>query len=241
MQVFVTGISRGLGLGIARAALAAGARVWGCSRERPEGLLAEAGGRLEFFPLDLAEAQGGPERLRAALAAVDRFDLAYLNAGVLPPMADLADTPLETLRGTMEVNVWANKWILDVLFTGNRAVDQVVAISSGASVSGHRGWNGYGISKAALNMLVKLYAAERPGTHFCALAPGLVDTAMQDALCASPSDDRFPTLERLKEARGTPAMPDGATVGKRCWEVAPRLRAEPSGAYLDLRKIDLGH
>ena len=54
------------------------------------------------------------------------------------------------------------------------------------------GWNGYALSKAALNMMMKLYAAERPGTDFSALAPGLVDTAMQEAMRQQPADPLFP-------------------------------------------------
>jgi benzil reductase ((S)-benzoin forming) len=236
MNVFITGISAGLGRGIAEAALAAGASVWGCSRRKPEGLA----GPVAFCPIDLSEAEAGRASLRTWLKTVDHFDRVILNAGVLPPMADLVETSLESLREVMEVNVWANKWVLDVLFEKGRTVDQVVAISSGAAVSGHRGWGGYGISKAALNMLVKLYAAEQPTTHFTALAPGLVDTGMQDALFATPSDPRFPTLDRLKAAKGTEAMPDGRTAGRRCWEAFPRLREEASGAFVDLRKMSCG-
>jgi benzil reductase ((S)-benzoin forming) len=239
MRVFITGISRGLGAGLAEAALRDGAEVWALSRRPPAAGLASLGEGPRFLSVDLARAREAA-RVEAWLREVPHFDRVYLNAGMLSPTADLAETSLETLREVMEVNVWANKWLLDVLFAGGRRIGQVVAISSGASVSGHRGWNAYGISKAALNMLVRLSAAERPGTHFTALAPGLVDTAMQDALCARAADSRFPTVERLKEARGTASMPDAGTVGRRCWEIAPRLLEEPSGEYLDLRKIAPG-
>ena len=94
-------------------------------------------------------------------------------------------------------------------FPNDRTIDQVIAISSGASQSGSRGWNGYSLSKAALNMLVKLYAGERPETHFTSLAPGLIDTAMQDYLTNLPEDSRYAPLEVLKAAKGTPKMPDG--------------------------------
>ena len=233
MKVLITGISAGLGLGLAKAALDAGAQVWGCSRRTPQNLP----GAVDVCSIDLASVDPGRERLRAWLRGVDHFDRVFLNAGMLPPMADLAETSLDSLRAVMEVNVWANKWVLDVLFENDRTVDQIVAISSGAAVSGHRGWGGYGISKAALNMLVKLFAAERPATHFTALAPGLVDTAMQDALFAMPSDPRFPTLDRLKAARGTEMMPDGTTAGKRCWAACPRLCELPSGGFVDIRKL----
>ena len=46
-------------------------------------------------------------------------------------------------------------------------------------------------------MLIALYADEFPNTHFTALAPGLIDTAMQDYLTQLPPDPRYAPLERL--------------------------------------------
>ena len=44
----------------------------------------------------------------------------------------------------MDVNVWTNKVLIDVLFEQLDSIDQIVAISSGATGSGARGWNAYG-------------------------------------------------------------------------------------------------
>ncbi|MFP4541771.1 MAG: SDR family NAD(P)-dependent oxidoreductase [Opitutales bacterium] len=238
MRVLITGVSSGLGAGIARAALEAGAEVWGCSRREPPERLRAYGERLHFRALDLSDTGSGPERLRSWIEGIDHWDRVILNAGLLPPIADLAETPLERLRETMEVNVWGNKWFLDTVFASSARVDQVIGISSGASVSGSRGWNGYSVSKAAFNMLLKLYAAERPQTHFTAFAPGLIDTAMQDYLTALPEDDRFSTLKRLKEARGTAKMPDAETAGSLCWEAFGRLPEKESGAFVDIRQME---
>jgi NAD(P)-dependent dehydrogenase (short-subunit alcohol dehydrogenase family) len=110
-------------------------------------------------------------------------------------------------------------------------VEQIIAISSGAAVSSTRGWNGYSISKAALNALVRLYAAERPQTHFAAVAPGLVDTAMQAYLRSVPADARYPGLEGLKRAHGTPEMPTPDAAATRLIATFERLRAEASGGF----------
>ena len=113
----------------------------------------------------------------------------------------------------------------------------MVAISTGASQSGNRGWNGYSLSKAALNMLIQLYAGERPETHFTSFAPGLVDTAMQDYLTNLPRDDRYPPLEILKAAKGTESMPDGETCARKLIEVFPKLLSLASGSYADIRRL----
>jgi NAD(P)-dependent dehydrogenase (short-subunit alcohol dehydrogenase family) len=110
-------------------------------------------------------------------------------------------------------------------------------ISSGASVLGNRGWSGYSLSKAALNMLARLYSHEFPGTHISALAPGIIDTSMMEHLCKEADATRFPALQRLREARGTPAMPTPETAARQVIEVLPLLRERPSGAFIDIREL----
>ncbi|MFP4166836.1 MAG: SDR family NAD(P)-dependent oxidoreductase [Opitutales bacterium] len=232
--VLITGVSSGLGYGLAKVFLERGARVYGCSRREPEDLVARG---MVFTSVNLANEAEGKRALKKLLAGAPALDLVVLNAGKLGRIRDMKDTPLDDLRDTMEINVWANKWLLDVLYEEAPGVKQVVGISSGASQSGSRGWNGYSISKAALNMLIKLYADERSETHFTALAPGLVDTAMQDYLTALPADERYPPLQKLKAAKGTDAMPDGETCARRLLAVFPRLLEHPSGAYVDIRKM----
>ena len=232
--VFITGVSSGLGHGLAKVYLERGAVVYGCSRRVPHDLL-DAG--LHFQAIDLADADQGPAALAQWLRAVPAFDTVILNAAKLGQIRDMHDTPLADLRDTMEINVWANKWVLDVLFAGGRPIRQVIGISSGASQSGSRGWNGYSLSKAALNMLIKLYAGEQPQTHFTALAPGLVDTAMQDYLTNLPEDERYQPLAILKAAKGTPVMPDGESCARQLIAAFPQLLLLDSGSYADIRKL----
>lgn len=233
-NILITGVSSGLGHGLAKVYLERGATVYGCSRRAPEDLIQRG---LVYASIDLANAATGPVALEKWIREVEAFDTVILNAGKLGEIRDMKDTPLSDLRETMEVNVWANKWILDTIFEGDREVRQVVGISSGASLSGSRGWNGYSVSKAALNMLIKLYAGEQPQTHFTALAPGLIDTAMQDYLTNLPADDRYEPLEILKNARGTDAMPDGETCARKLIDAFPKLLEGESGGYADIRKL----
>ena len=233
--VFITGVSSGLGHGLAKVYLERGARVYGCSRREPVDLVEQG---LHFAALDLAAGEAGAEAVAALLTEIDHLDLVLLNAAKLGQIRDMKETPLDDLRETMEINVFANKWLLDIIFENDRRIDQVVAISTGASQSGSRGWNGYSLSKASLNMLVKLYAGEHPEAHFCSLAPGLIDTAMQDYLTGLPEDERYPPLQILKDAKGTEQMPDGETCARGLVEIFPELRELPSGAYADIRRLN---
>lgn len=232
--ILITGVSSGLGYGLADHYLNAGAVVYGCSRRAPANLV-ERG--LNFSRIDLANETTGRPAFATLIQGALHFDRIILNAGKLGEIRDMRDSPLDDLRETMEVNVWSNKWMLDELFSKNRRIDQVVAISSGASQSGSRGWNGYSLSKATLNMLVKLYAGEQPKTHFTSLAPGLVDTAMQDYLTSLPEDPRYAPLEILKAAKGTSRMPDEATCARQLADAFPKLMQSESGQYADIRKL----
>jgi NAD(P)-dependent dehydrogenase (short-subunit alcohol dehydrogenase family) len=234
IHVCITGVSSGLGHGLAQSFLARGAEVYGCSRRAPEDLI-ERG--LHFAKIDLSDAATGPEQFSQLIQQVDRFDHVFLNAGRLGEICDMRASALEDLRATMETNVWANKWILDCLHADARTIRQVVAISSGASQSAHRGWNGYSLSKAALNILIKLYAAECPDTHYTALAPGLVDTAMQDYLTQLPDDARYQKISSLKAAKGTEQMPGPEVCTRKIIDALPELLQLESGSYADIRKL----
>lgn len=234
-RILITGISSGLGHALARTYLEHNWKVYGVSRNYPDGL--QGNPNLYFQALDLADLRYIPSALASLLSHAKKLDLVILNAGVLTPIGDMKDSRMEDLHYGMDVNVWANKVILDTLFQRDVEVNQVVAISSGASVSGMRGWNGYAISKAALNMMIQLYAHEQPHTHFTSLAPGVVDTPMQDYISSIPDAERFPTIARLQRMKGTAEMPSPEGAAHRLAQLFPRLQSLPSGSYTDARKM----
>ena len=234
-NAFITGVSSGIGFALAKAFLEQGTRVYGVSRRSPDELATLP--EFIFRSADLADLAHLPSALKNFLGGVNQLDVVVLNAGILGPIADLADTPLEEMQRVVQVNLWANKVILDTLFHSRMPITQVVAISSGAATSVNRGWNAYAISKAALNTMVALYAAENLSTHFCALAPGIVDTAMQDQISEMPPDPRFGSLEMLRAAKGSPMMPTPAQAAPRIIEAIAKATKYPSGSFLDLNTI----
>lgn len=229
-QALITGTSSGLGQALAAQLLTSGWRVFGCSR-RSAGL-----DGLQERAVDLARPGSIAPMLDDLLDGVDRLELVVLNAGILGEIRDMSDTPLDAARQVMDINVWANKVIMDWLHGADITIRQIVMISSGASVLGNRGWSGYALSKAALNMLARLYSHEFATTHISALAPGIIDTAMMHTLCEA-DGATFPAVERLRQARGTQAMPDAAGAAQRVIEVLSLLRERPSGSFVDLREI----
>ncbi|MDT8438470.1 MAG: SDR family NAD(P)-dependent oxidoreductase [Wenzhouxiangellaceae bacterium] len=234
MNVLITGNSSGLGLGLTRKLLERDAIVWGLSRR---GCPIHDNDGLRDRQVDLGNLGNLEHHLERLLSDCLRLDLVVLNAGILGRIREISDTDVHDLEHMMRVNVWANKVILDWLIERAIPVGQVVAISSGAAVNMNYGWGGYSLSKAALNNLVSLYAQEMPDTHLTALAPGLVDTAMQDYLCGEVDSSEFPSVQKLIDARGTENMPDGEAAAEHILSLLERLREGPSGEFVDIRQL----
>jgi len=227
MNIFITGIGSGLGEALAKLYLEAGEEVYAVSRFCPKKL--QNFQNLHFLPLNLFAHEKIEKAISALIAGVE-LDLAILNAGMVGELKEMSETSLHEINTIMDLNVWANKVILDLLKC--HTVKQVVAISSGASVSGVKGWNGYALSKAALNMLIRLYAEEMPNSHLSALAPGLIDTPMMEHILKQ-DEKRFPVLKRLKNSSRL-SPDDAATLLS---DNFPRLLEFPSGSYIDIRNL----
>ncbi len=228
MRLFITGVGSGLGKALTETALRRGYEVYALSRHLPE----ELKGKVEFVRCDLRELERVEGCVRSLLEGVDSLELVILNAGILGEFGDMREVPLCRFREVMDVNVWANKVILDTLMGMGIKVEQVIGISSGASVNCNRGWNAYSISKASLNCLLKLYAREMEDTHIIALAPGLVLTPMLEEVMRQDTD-RYPSVKRIIESpKRTPEE-----TAELIFEVLPRLREFESGSYVDLRKM----
>lgn len=232
----ITGNSTGLGLAFTEILLENGSRVYGFSRRGCD----LKHDQLRDIRINLADADCIKPSLTSLLAGVTSLDLVVLNAGILGEIEPMQQVEMRALQKLMDINVWSNKLILDYLYESGIEVKQVVAMSSGAAVNGNKGWGAYSLSKATLNMLVKLYAAEHAQTHFVALAPGLVDTQMQDHLCDSAlvDESQFPSVKKLRAARGTQAMPTPAVAAENMIRVFSRLRSDiASGEFIDMRSL----
>lgn len=237
MNILITGTSKGLGYGLSRHYLEEGHNVYGISRSSNQEL--DDYNRFSFLSQDLSDFSSVKTNVPRFLEEVSDIQIVILNAGILNEIKDLRDTSLEEIKDTMDLNVWANKVLIDILFEEGKAIDRIVAISSGASVSASRGWNAYSLSKAALNMLISLYSKEYTDTHFSALAPGLIDSGMQEYISGLDDEkgDKFPLVKKLKKARGTSQMPSPDKAADLLASGISRLKSYSSGSFLDIRTM----
>ncbi|MFP4640411.1 MAG: SDR family NAD(P)-dependent oxidoreductase [Guyparkeria sp.] len=232
-NALITGNSSGLGLALSQALLERGHGIYGCSRRGCN----ELAPHVADVRCDLSDMDAIAPALSTLLDGVERLELVVLNAGILGDIEDMSRLSLSRLREVMDINVWSNKVILDWLLASGIEIDQIVAISSGAAVLGNRGWGGYALSKAGLNMLCRLYAHEFSASHITAVAPGLVDTRIIDTLCGQADTRRFPALERIQAARGTDTLLSPERAAQRLLEALPALKEHESGSFVDLRQI----
>ena len=125
-----------------------------------------------------------------AVGKLGCLDLLVNNASVLGPSPQprLADYPLDELEHVLAVNLVAPLALIQATLPLLRASrGTVVDITSDAAVEGYAGWGGYGSSKAALEQLSNVLAAEEPLVRVYWFDPGDMRTAMHQA--AFPGED----------------------------------------------------
>ena len=188
----ITGAGRGLGLALARSLLSGGWRVVVDARRTAH--LATALPGAVVVPGDVTE-PAHREALAAAVGGLartgeQRLDLLVNNASDLgpSPLPRLADVPLAAVRRVYETNVLAPLALTQALLPRLRdSRGTVLNISSDAAVEAYEGWGAYGSSKAALDQLTAVLAAEEPGLAVYAVDPGDMRTEMHQA--AFPGED----------------------------------------------------
>ena len=153
------------------------------------GLLADRGAPVAVVPGDVGDADHRRALVEAA-HGLGSLDLLVNNASTLgpTPLPRLGDYPLAELRHVYEVNVIAPLALVqEALPALRRARGTVVALTSDAAVEDYEAWGGYGSSKAALEQVHRILAAEEPELRVYQFDPGDMRTAMHQA--AFPGED----------------------------------------------------
>jgi len=195
----VTGASRGLGFALTAALLREGRRVVVDARGARE---LEAAERELSALGDVVAVRGNVTDTDHRQALVDaagpEIDLLVNNASALgpSPMPALADYPLHALETVFRVNVIAPLALAQLVLP--RLTGPIVNLTSDAAVEPYEGWGGYGSSKAALDHLTAILAAEHPDRRIYAVDPGDMRTKMhQDAFPGEDISDRPPPEESV--------------------------------------------
>lgn len=188
-KALITGASRGIGRALAYALAEQGADLF---------LLARTVGGLEEIHDEIKAAF--PERevvliasditnfkemeaLGPAIASkTDRLDIWVANAGMLSTMGPLAHGKFKEFQRVIDTNLTSNYQLIRTLdpLLKNSDAGRVIFVTSGAAQKGRAYWGAYSVSKAALEQLASIYAAENEKTtiNVNIINPGQTRTAM---------------------------------------------------------------
>ena len=185
-NVLISGASRGLGAETALAAAQLGADLILTARSE-EGLsrtaarIREAGYEVGVttLPGDLADSEFCG-KLADKVAELGPLHAVVLNAAQIEPIGMLEDLNEKEWLRCIQLNVGSPFLVARRLLPAlSKSRGRLITIGTGAASRPIPSWSAYCVSKAALLMLMRLIAAEKPEITAFSFAPGAVDTAMQ--------------------------------------------------------------
>lgn len=194
----ITGASRGIGAGLARAFAAAGLQLGLCARSAPA---LEDGPRVVSARVDVTDGEAVERFALEVERRLGPIDLWINNAAVLDPVGPLRDLSSAQVREHLDTNVLGvlhgtRAFARALRRTGRSGV--LLNISSGAARRPIQGWAAYCASKAAMERLTEVVALEEaPALRAHSVSPHVVDTDMQKKTRLM-TPDQFPDVERFR-------------------------------------------
>lgn len=205
----ITGASRGIGAAVARRFAEEGAQTILLARtasklEAVDDAIRAAGGLPPVLVIhDLKEHQGLYNLAQQIGQRFGRLDVLVGNAGMLGVLSPLTHTAPKVFNDVMETNVTANWHLIrafDPLLRAS-AAGRAMFVSSGIAEMHAAYWGPYAISKAALEMMVGVYAAEsKAGTvRVNVIDPGVVRTSMRAAAFPGENPETLPEPDTITD------------------------------------------
>lgn len=227
--VLVTGASQGLGAALARELGRAGAKLVLVARgaDALEAVVKEiraAGGEAYALTVDVSDKNAVYALAGAASALIGPIDVVIHNASTLGPvpLPLLLDTECEDLDHVLATNLVGPFRITKAIAGGMvlRRRGAVLFVSSDASTSAYARWGSYSVSKAALDHLARIWAAELEGTgvRFLSVDPGEMNTKMHA--------DAMPEADPA-------TLTNPAEVAKKVTSMLREIERIPSGTRLE--------
>src|ERR1700688_1740212 len=219
----VTGASRGIGAALALQLAQAGCHVVAVARtvgglEELDDKIKAAGGSATLVPLDVKDSDGIARLAQALKERYGRLDILIGNAGILGTPSPLGHIEPKTWDDIMAVNVTANWQLIRFLDPLLKLSDagRAVFVTSGLAAAARAYFGVYAVSKAALEVLVRTYAAECATTQVRAnlFSPGQTRTRMMAVAFPGVDPETLPTPEEVARAIVPLCLPSCTETGK---------------------------
>ncbi len=231
--IIVTGASRGIGAAAAAALATAGATVVLTARDGKltEQVARSIGGSTTARACDVANYAAFEHLVEETTARFGRLDGLINNAGVIEPIATIADSDPAVWSRNIHINLTgayhAVRAVLPVMLAAGTGT--IVNVSSGAAIRPLEGWSAYCSAKAGLHMLTRAIALETAskGIRVFGFQPGTTDTDMQVLIRASGVNP----VSQIPRGNLTPVTHPAAAIVYLCTAAADDL----SGQEFSLR------
>ena len=219
----VTRATRGIGAALALQLAQAGAHVVAVARtvgglEELDDQIKAAGGSATLVPVDMKDMDGIARLALALHERYGRLDVLVGNAGVLGPLSPLGHVEPKDWNNILAVNITANWQLIRTMDPLLKAAPagRAVFISSALSWLGRAYTGPYAASKAALNALVQVYAAETATTNVKvnAFNPGPTRTKMYASGWPGVDPETLPAPEEVVKALVPLCLPSFTESGK---------------------------
>ncbi|KAI5966549.1 uncharacterized protein KGF55_000858 [Candida pseudojiufengensis] len=183
----VTGASKGIGKAIVDILLQhQNSKVVAIARSKEllETLQSKYGSEnFQFIAGDVTDSNISQSAIDLATTKFGQLNSIIANAGIIEPVGPIQDISIEEWKKLYDLNFFSIvQLIQQSLSELKRTGGNIIAVSSGAANSAYSGWYAYGSSKAALNHLIKSLAAEEKLIKAISIAPGVVNTDMQELI-----------------------------------------------------------
>jgi NAD(P)-dependent dehydrogenase (short-subunit alcohol dehydrogenase family) len=190
----VTGGGRGIGEAIALAFAREGAHLSIASRTKAEldevaSRVQDLGGQVEVIPTDVSDGAGVMRLVEATLTAYGQIDILVNAAGVYGPIGPVWDVDVDEWIRATQINLFGTFMCCHAVLPHmiERRQGKIVNFSGGGATSPLPRFTAYGVSKTAIVRLTETMAeeAKEHNVQVNAIAPGAVDTRLQDDVLAA--------------------------------------------------------
>jgi len=241
----VTGASRGIGRAICQLLVKNRYLVIGLARDSNElqslnEILKGFDNRCEVFACDFSDSDQVKQIGNELKNKFPKINGVIHNAGIIDPIASISNCSNDEWSDLIQVNLIAVQQLTRQIYPSmvNSQRCRVTTISSGAAVNSVESWSAYCTSKAGLEMWTKCLALEGEKDNISAIsiAPGIVDTGMQDAI-RSVSVEDFPMHPRFVDFKNSGQLKSPEFVAEKLIPLLTNHSMSSSGKRFDVREL----
>lgn len=242
--LIITGGSKGIGEALALKYHAKGYKVFSIARTVNTTSMDIDG--ITQLTADLSDVDGVDELMEDVFTAIDLKELKQItlvnNAATLGDINRVEYNSTPSIKTSTLLNVatpmaLASRFIEKLKETDCRKT--ILNISSGAAANPYYGWVAYCSTKAALDMITRVVAAEQHSADYpvraLSVSPGIVDTKMQDQI-RSADKSAFKLVDKFIELKENNELTPPETVAEQIYTIDQNTSFE-NGELLDIRSM----